>query len=172
MQRLLVTLLLLFGLASMPVLAQGLGPNIPKAVGAPHPEGNEYMRINHGRLLLHDREEAVRLGDRNIKYSLKQCVACHAVYGPDAKPVGYSSDKYFCRVCHDYAAVKIDCFTCHQSKPDKNILKRLLDAKAALLAPRKGAAGTKALTAYLKNVRKVTNDKLVENIPIKKGIGQ
>ncbi len=172
MQRLLVTLLLLFGLASMPVLAQGLGPIIPKAVGAPHPEGNEYMRINHPRLLLHDRFETVRKGDRKVKYSLKECVACHAVYGPDAKPVGYGSDKYFCRVCHDYAAVRIDCFTCHQSKPDKDILRRLLNTTTARLSPASAAPDARQLAAYLKSITDATGTKVVRNVPPANEVGQ
>lgn len=118
MKRLLVSLMLLIGLAGAPALAGDLGPVIPKASGKPHPEGNTFMRINHMKLMIHDRDDTMRLGDRQIEYSLKACVECHAVAGDDGQPVSYESDKHFCRTCHDYVAVKVDCFECHNSKPE------------------------------------------------------
>ena len=99
---------------------------MPKAVGSPHPEGNEYWRINHMDLLQHDRDLTMRLGNREVQASLKECVACHAVEDETGEPVSYESEQHICRTCHDYAAVKIDCFSCHQSKPDEDILSRLL----------------------------------------------
>ena len=39
------------------------------------------------------------------------------VKGADGKPVSFASPKHFCRTCHDYAAVHIDCFECHASRP-------------------------------------------------------
>ena len=104
-----------------------LGPIVPKAVGAPHPEGNEFWRINHMDLLQHDRDETMHLGNREIDASLKECVACHAVDDAQGEPVGFDSEKHICRTCHDFAAVKIDCFSCHQSKPDADILTQLLN---------------------------------------------
>lgn len=118
MKRLLVSVLMMAALLGAPVLAEGLLPNIPKAIGEPHPEGNEYWRINHPALLSHDRDMTVVDGVRNIDASLAECVSCHAVKGPDAAPVTVESDQHFCRACHDYAAVKIDCFQCHNSVPD------------------------------------------------------
>jgi len=117
MIRFLAIMVFVAGLIAAPLWAGDLGPKIPKATGAPHPEGNLYMRINHMRLLYHDRKQRVRLGDRRIKYSLRACVQCHAVKDKAGQSVSNKSDKYFCRVCHDYAAVKIDCFSCHNSKP-------------------------------------------------------
>jgi hypothetical protein len=32
--------------------------------------------------------------------------------------VTVSSPQHFCRSCHDYAAVKVDCFECHASRPE------------------------------------------------------
>ncbi len=118
MKKLFLVGMMIFGLSMGPVVhAQGVYPDVPKATGEPHPEGNEFMRINHPDLLRHDRDLTVRDGDRDVDYSLAGCVACHAVNGPDAKPVTSESSEYFCRVCHDYAAVKIDCFQCHNSLP-------------------------------------------------------
>lgn len=106
--------------------ANSLYPVIPKALGDPHPEGNDFMRINHMKLMRHDRDETVRLGNRDIEYSIKECVACHVVAGPDALPIAADDNQHFCSACHVYAAVKIDCFQCHNSKPDENIQIRLL----------------------------------------------
>ncbi len=125
MRRLLATFLVLAGLVSGAAFADGdssssgLYPDVPKAVGAPHPEGNTYMRMNHMRLLKHDRDLTMREGDRSIKYSLKECVACHAQQGPDALPIPINAEGQFCAACHEYAAVKIDCFQCHATKPEE-----------------------------------------------------
>ena len=119
--RLVLAVMLFAGLATTAARAADLSslyPQVPKATGEPHPEGNEFMRINHMLLMTHDRDDTVRLGDREIKYSLKECVTCHAVKGEDAEPVAVSDEKHFCRVCHDYVAVKVDCFQCHNSKPE------------------------------------------------------
>ena len=117
MRRLVVALLFVTGLLALPAMAGDLGPVIPKATGVAHIEGNLFMRINHMKLMVHDRDMTVHEGDRQVKYSLKACVECHAVNGHDAQPVAVTSEKHFCRVCHDYAAVKIYCFECHNSKP-------------------------------------------------------
>lgn len=119
MKRLIIATLVLFGLSVGMTQAGSVYPEIPKATGEEHPEGNEYMRINHMDLLRHDRDLTMREGVRDTNNSLAECVTCHAVNGPDAKPVTVKSEEHFCRVCHDYAAVKIDCFQCHNSvSPD------------------------------------------------------
>lgn len=120
MIRLVSVLLLMLAAASGPALAgdsRSVYPDIPRATGPAHPEGNLFMRTNHMALLRHDRDLTMRQGQRDIGSSLKECVDCHAVNGPDAEPVGFDDDKHFCRVCHDYVAVKVDCFMCHNSKP-------------------------------------------------------
>lgn len=122
----LVVFTMIAGSANAQDSSSSLYPVIPKALGDPHPEGNDFMRINHMKLMRHDRDQTVRLGNRDIKYSLKECVACHVVAGPDALPIAVNNDQHFCRTCHEYAAVKIDCFQCHNSKPDENIQIRLL----------------------------------------------
>lgn len=95
-----------------------LWPNVPAATGAPHPEGNEYWRKHHMELMKHDRNLTMRLGDREIAASLKSCFNCHAATDDHGNVVTYASEKHFCRVCHDFAAVKVDCFMCHRSTPD------------------------------------------------------
>ena len=69
-------------------------------------------------LLWHERDAALRHGLRRADYALPRCLTCHAVAGPDGKPVSYNDSRHFCRSCHDYAAVSVDCFECHSSLPD------------------------------------------------------
>ena len=68
-------------------------------------------------MLKHQRDDTVHEGERDGDFSIKACVTCHAVNGADGQPVGYSDPKHFCRSCHAYASVSIDCFECHESKP-------------------------------------------------------
>ena len=92
-------------------------PKIPKALAAAEKGHAELMRRNHMDLMIHKRDQTVHEGIRSENYSLKACISCHAVLGEDKKPVSVASTKHFCRTCHDYAAVKVDCFQCHTSKP-------------------------------------------------------
>jgi hypothetical protein len=93
-------------------------PDIPKGTGEAHAEGNSFWRKNHMEMMRHDRDLTLRMGEREIDASLKGCFDCHAVSGDHGTPVTYENEKHFCRVCHDYAAVKVDCFMCHRSTPD------------------------------------------------------
>ena len=69
----------------------------------------DEMRRDHMKMLLHQRDRTMRQGLREPRFSLKNCVDCHAsretgsVLGKDG----------FCSSCHAYAAVKMDCFECH-----------------------------------------------------------
>ena len=69
----------------------------------------EEMRRDHMRMLLHQRDRTVRQGIREPRFSLKNCVECHAAH--DTGSV-LGSDG-FCSSCHAYASVSIDCFECH-----------------------------------------------------------
>ena len=101
---------------STPLMAGAPLPEIPKGKGDKCVEDTEYMRKNHMKVLFHQRDETVHLGIRTKKHSLKNCIDCHAVE-VNGQPVSIASPKHFCRVCHDYASVNIDCFECHASKP-------------------------------------------------------
>jgi len=104
----------------------GLDDSQPKAGGAPKPvitkavkgeqcvEPNDTMRRNHMKLLDHHRDETVLNGIRTKKYSLKECINCHA--SEKTGSVATAKDD-FCVSCHSFAAVKIDCFDCHSTKP-------------------------------------------------------
>ena len=126
-----VSIALIVGLVSLAGLAEMAGaaeaekmsgrvplPVIPMGEGDSCVEDTDFMRRNHMDLLTHQRDETVHNGIRSKQHSLKECVACHAVPGPDAVPVTVASPEHFCRSCHDYAAVQIDCFQCHASRPD------------------------------------------------------
>jgi hypothetical protein len=93
-------------------------PVIPEGQGARCVEDTDFMRRNHMELLMHQRDETMLKGVRSETYSLKECLDCHVVYGPDAVAVTAASPMHFCRACHDYAAVSIDCFDCHASRPE------------------------------------------------------
>jgi len=93
-------------------------PVIPMGQGESCVKDTDFMRRNHMDMLKHERDETMLKGVRSEQYSLKECISCHAVYGPDAIPVTVASPQHFCRGCHDYAAVSIDCFQCHASRPE------------------------------------------------------
>ncbi len=106
---------------TMTISAEDLRPEISKGKGEACIDDKDFMRLNHMDLLRHDRDKTMRTGNRDIKYSLKKCINCHAVDGPDGKTLTVESPKHFCRSCHDYAAVSIDCFQCHASRPELKI---------------------------------------------------
>jgi len=92
-------------------------PVIETARGDKCVEDPAFMRRNHMELLKHQRDDTLRGGIRTGKYSLKACIACHASQTTGSVAATHSN---FCQSCHSYAAVKIDCFECHASKPEKN----------------------------------------------------
>jgi hypothetical protein len=80
-------------------------------------EPPEAMRRLHPELLRHQRDRAVREGVRGVKVSLAACVECHAGKGTGVAAGSVTgSPQAFCESCHRYAAVKLDCFECHQSR--------------------------------------------------------
>ncbi len=72
------------------------------------------MRRDHPAMLEHQRDLTVRSGIRGKKASLKACIDCHA--SPVTASVA-KIDTNFCVSCHVYAAVRIDCFECHATRP-------------------------------------------------------
>jgi len=69
----------------------------------------EEMRRDHMKMLLHQRDGTTRQGLRELRFSLKNCVDCHASHETDSV-LGKDG---FCSSCHSYASVSIDCFECH-----------------------------------------------------------
>ena len=120
----------------------GILPDIPKGKGNSCIAPTDFMRRNHMNLLLHDRDETVYFGNRQVKASLKECVTCHAVNGADNTPITVEDPKHFCRACHDYVAIKIDCFECHASRPEqilKSSQEKAMKENQALAAFVKGS---------------------------------
>lgn len=99
---------------SSPVSARVPLPVIELARGGQCVEDSAYMRRNHMKLLRHQRDATLRGGIRSAKYSLKACIECHASQTTDSVAADSTN---FCLSCHAYAAVKIDCFECHATKP-------------------------------------------------------
>ncbi|MCP5367873.1 MAG: Hdr-like menaquinol oxidoreductase cytochrome c subunit [Hyphomicrobiales bacterium] len=73
----------------------------------------DVMRRFHMQYLMHQRDDTVHGGIRGTKYSLKGCVECHAVASPGVADGKVRTLQPFCKECHSYAAVTIDCFGCH-----------------------------------------------------------
>jgi hypothetical protein len=94
-------------------------------------EDTAFMRRNHMKLLKHQRDETVHQGIRTEKYSLQNCIDCHASSKNNSV---LGSNENFCQTCHTYAAVKLDCWDCHASKPKQK----------ATAAPAPAAAETAA----------------------------
>jgi predicted CXXCH cytochrome family protein len=132
-----------FCLLALPALAEDartLAPQPPRGQGEHCVADTDFMRRNHMLMMTDHRREVLHEGVREKKYSLAGCVSCHAVKGADGAPVSYSDEKHFCRSCHSYAAVSIDCFECHKSTPD---------------APQKSAVlgDVRDIVAYLREVK-------------------
>ena len=107
---------------SVPASAEGngVGPVIPKAVkGEQCVEDTDEMRRNHMVYLSKHRDETLREGIRTKQYSLKQCIECH-VPAEDAPEASRAEGGHFCKNCHVYAGVTIDCFECHATMPEKS----------------------------------------------------
>lgn len=98
----------------------GVGPNIPAPVkGEQCVNDTEVMRKNHMKFLKHHRNETLREGIRTKQYSLKECLECHVPPKEEAQATR-TEGEHFCKSCHQYAAVRIDCFECHAERPQKS----------------------------------------------------
>lgn len=116
MRRALLALMALaLAAAGVTAWAAGLAPAVERAAkGERCVEDVAEMRRNHMRYLKHQRDDTVHGGVRGAKHSLKGCIDCHA----SAKSGSVAqTPQDFCVACHQYAAVKIDCFECHATKP-------------------------------------------------------
>ncbi len=119
-------------------------PNPPKAIGGKCDADPKEMRTIHMTMLKHKRNETMHQGIRTKKFSLKRCITCHAVKDETNKYVTVKDKRHFCRACHDYAAVRIDCFDCHASRPTDSMDKA---AKAAG-NPHNKSASSSMLTGH------------------------
>ena len=112
-------------------------PSVPKAAGGTCLAPPDVMRREHMAMLMHGRDLTVRFGQRVAGGRLTACVSCHAVSDGKGGAVTVASPRHFCRTCHDYAAVKIDCFECHASRPEPGAARAEAQPATvdALLAP-------------------------------------
>jgi hypothetical protein len=110
-----LTALVLLG-AGVGATAASLAPAVVPAKPGTHCVAPpETMRRDHMRFLLHQREVTVHEGGSGARFSLEGCIGCHA----SAKTGSVAqADTDFCVACHRYAAVRIDCFECHSSRPE------------------------------------------------------
>jgi hypothetical protein len=114
---------------SAPKTGVAAKPVITKAVkGEQCVEDTEYMRRNHMDVLDHHRDKTVIEGVRTKKHSLKECINCHASESTGSVAKGKDD---FCVSCHSYAAVKIDCFECHSTKPQASMAMHPMNAESA-----------------------------------------
>lgn len=107
-------------------------PKLERGKGDKCVEDNDTIRRHHPDLLKHQRNETMRKGIRTTKHSLKGCVECHASEKTGSVA---ASKEDFCVACHSYAAVKLDCWDCHATKPGKRPVRQV------------GAASTSPLLA-------------------------
>ncbi len=70
------------------------------------------MRRNHPDMLKHQRDVTVHTGTRGARVSLNACIDCHANRSNHSV---LGTDRSFCQGCHQFAAVRLDCFECHQA---------------------------------------------------------
>ena len=78
-------------------------------------EPEDIMKRQHMQFILHQRDETMYKGVRTKQHSLKNCINCHA----DPKTNSVLGKDGFCESCHAYAAVSMDCFSCHTDKAEK-----------------------------------------------------
>jgi hypothetical protein len=120
--RILVFMLAMIFLPTLAAAQEGGGvpaPVITKAQGDQCVADTDYMRRYHMKELTHQRDETMQQGVRTKKFSLKECIACHATTDDGGRPVPINAPGEFCASCHEYAAVKVDCFQCHATKPEE-----------------------------------------------------
>jgi len=69
-------------------------------------------------------------------------------------PVTVDDPQHFCRTCHDYAAVRPDCFQCHASRPGEGLLQGgTAQLGTGGLLPFSGTISVAALETYLREAR-------------------
>ena len=128
--------------------AQAAEPRTPQPVIEPARPGTQCiadpatMRRDHPAMLEHQRDQAVRDGIRGAKASLKACIACHA--SATTKSVA-KSETNFCVSCHNYTAVRIDCFGCHATQPKPTAFHPIVPPAPQGAAAARLAAQLKAL---------------------------
>ena len=120
-----IMLSMILGTVTLADDGDSIKPNIPKGMGDQCVAETDFMRRNHMDLLKHDRDLTMYHGLREIDFSLKGCIDCHAVTDTKGEALTIKDERHFCRTCHDFAAVTVDCFQCHASRPGMEDLSKL-----------------------------------------------
>ena len=109
-------------------------------------EPTPYMRRHHMDLIQHQRDATVHQGIRGTRHSLAGCISCHVSLGSDGHPVAVNAEHQFCRACHAFAAVTVNCFDCHDGVPRGGHLSEAAQAAQAAVdavtAPTPGQQGS------------------------------
>lgn len=112
---------LLFMFCQTTALAESnTAPRLPKGLGEQCVKPVDEMRRSHMDMLKHQRDDTMHRGVRpKAGGSLKACLECHTQKDGQGKYIPVNAPDQFCSVCHQYAAVSIDCFQCHATKPEQ-----------------------------------------------------
>lgn len=120
-------------LISLVLVSISSADDFPGEAQIPPPKGDqcvedpEWMRVHHFETILHQRDETVIHGIRTTKHSLKNCIDCHITQNAKGEYARYSdSEQHFCASCHEFAAVKIDCFMCHADRPGSAVRESIM----------------------------------------------
>lgn len=121
--KLCIGLMLSLGASADEPVDSVFAPNLPKAKEnfssqQKCVEPISIIRSNHGQFLKHHRDDTMYRGVRTKTYSLVACINCHVTKNTQGNyPSIKEGSEHFCRSCHTYTAVTIDCFQCHASQP-------------------------------------------------------
>jgi len=104
-------------MVSLPAGAEGWTPRptIVKAKGEKCVKPTDVMRKRHFEFILPHGDEAEQRGIGTERYSLTECIECHATRDESGTYLPIDAKGQFCESCHSYAAVSMDCFQCHAS---------------------------------------------------------
>ena len=94
-------------------------PQLPRGKGDACVAPVDVMRKQHMDFLLHQRDRTVHEGIRTPRFSLVECVSCHVQENAAGESIPVDAPEQFCEACHTYVSVKLDCFECHATTPDK-----------------------------------------------------
>jgi len=94
-------------------------PQFPKGRGDECVERLDVIRPDHPHFLSDQRDKTMHEGIRTKEHSLKSCIECHASKDAEGNWIPVNAPGQFCESCHRFAAVSIDCFECHATKPEK-----------------------------------------------------
>lgn len=100
--------------------SQSLAPAlvIPEWAGDTCVEPTPVIRREHMRFLFEQRDATVHQGVRTGRHSLRGCIQCHANRDSAGAPIPVNESGQFCKSCHEFTGVSMDCFECHATTPD------------------------------------------------------